>query len=153
MNYNRTTILFLEVLPMKKFKSFLVTALVCVMTCCCLLFTGCGKTGTYKFESLKYDDGDNSLTAEVGDKFEGLELKKDTFILIIEKETFILRASHAYEDDGEEYTETTVVAGTWVKGYEKEIYFIVEDDDTVVAKKDGNKITFEYEGIELTLKK
>ena len=139
---------------MKKLKSFLLVSLILAMTCCCLIFTGCVNTSTYKFDSLRYNDGDNTFTAKVGDKFEGVELKEDTFVLIIEKDTFILRASATYEDDEkEEHTKTMVFAGTCVNGYEKEIYFIVEGESTIIAKTDGNKITFEYEEIELTLKK
>ena len=135
---------------MKKLKSFLFTTLILLMTCCCFLFTGCSATGTYKFDSLKYNDGDNVFTAEVGDKFEGVELTKDTFILIIEKDTFILRAFFTYTDGD---TETKIMVGKCVKGYKKEIYFVVEDDEPLIATKNGNKISFEFEEVKFTLKK
>ena len=131
-----------------------MTALVCAMACCCFLFAGCSKTGTYHFESLKYEDGETSITVDIGDKFEGMELTKDTFVLMLNDDnSFALRTSYTVEYDGEEYTETEVVTGTWMEGYEKEIYLTAEDDDAFVAKKDGKKIIFEYDGVELTLKK
>ena len=74
MNYNRAINLFLEVLPMKKLKSLLVTALICVMVCCCFLFTGCTEKGTDKFDTLRYTDGETDITLEIGEKYLGVEL-------------------------------------------------------------------------------
>ena len=138
---------------MKKLKTFLMTALICTMACCCFLFTGCSKTVTYHFESLKYESDDTSITINIGDKFEGTELTKDTFLLLLnDNNTFVLRISYIVEYDDEEYSETEVVIGTWMKGYEKEIYLTTEDE-SFIAKKDGKKIIFEYDVGELTLKK
>ena len=153
MNYNRGINLFLEVLPMKKLKSLLVTALICVMACCCFLFTGCAEKGTYKFETLNYNDGETAITLEIGEKFLGTELTKETFVLLMREDTFILRTCTTYTEGNATYMETTVQTGTWMKGFKKEIYLVYDSGIIEIAEKKGNKIIFETDGVTLTLKK
>ena len=144
---------------MKKLKKLFLLALTCIMACCCLLFSGCSAKGIYKFSSLKYDDGETSLTINTGDKFEGIVFDEESIILEINKDnTFYLRVNCIKNADvtGEEIYFTTN-AGTWMDGYQDEIYFFSTDDEGegLIGIQKGKTITLTIptEGIELVLKK
>jgi hypothetical protein len=125
-------------------KKLLMAIVSCLCLACCALFGACGTDGTYKLQKIKYVDDDTEMTVNIGDKFEGMELKEDTYVLIVKGDKAILRQNYTYEinDETKEYTD--VYVGTWVKGYEDEIYFVSEDgEDTYIAKKDGKVVTIE----------
>ena len=125
-------------------KKFLLMMLICIGTCCCLLFSGCSAKGTYKFSELKYSQGKTEISLEVGDKYEGIELKKDFITLVLEEDgEYILRIYMEMEEDGETESTTQVYIGEWKDGIDGEVYLIFEDDEVLVLKKDGKKLTGE----------
>ena len=139
---------------MKKLKKLIISALICVMACCCFLFAGCSNSKTYQFESLKYETNNTSVTVDIGDKFEGLTITEESYVLILNDDsTFVFRSNYTIKDGDEEVTEVEVITGTWMEGYEKEIYCTTEDGDTFIATKDGKRITVDYGEITIVLKK
>ncbi len=139
---------------MKKIKKFIISALICVVACCCFLFAGCSTSKTYQFESLKYETNNTSITVNIGDKFEGMTLTEESYVLIFNDDhTFAFRSTYTIKNGDEEIVEVDVITGTWMEGYEKEIYGTSEDGDTFVAKKDGKRITLNYDEITIVLTK
>ena len=138
---------------MRKTKRFIYVAIITVFVCMCFLFSGCSAKGEYKFEKLTYEANDSSITIEVGDKFEGVELQKDSIVLVLNDDnTFVIRMHSTTEYKGETTEETEVQVGTWTEGYKKELYLTV-DDETIIFEKDGNRLIGEWDGVTVTLKK
>lgn len=139
---------------MKKFRRLFLTFFMVVLTCCVCLFSGCKTSGVYKATQIKFTEGDTTATISVGDKFEGIEFKEDTFILILDENKFSFRYCFERVEDEEKEIRKEVICGEWVEGYEDEIYFIIpEDEEGLIAKKDGNKITVEYDEYTVIFKK
>ena len=132
-------------------KKFLTLILVCLITCCCFIFAGCAPSGTYKFKCLKYEDSNNSITCNVGDKYNGVTLTKDSFILIFNDDnTGVFRTELTYENAK---TKKEVAIGEWMQGYKDEIY-LTYNNQTYTATKDGNTIIMEISnGVYVTFTK
>lgn len=144
---------------MKKFFAFI---LVCIMSCCCFLFAGCELTKTteiYKFNAIRYIDGDNTITVEVNGKFNGVEIKDDSFILILHPDnTFALRCNLEQMDSSNNVLSSfnEVAVGTWMNGYDDEIYFAAyEEEDVLIGNKvDSNSIVFNIkDGFQIRFRK
>ena len=133
-------------------KKFLLTMLLCISACCCLLFGGCSAKGTYTFKELKYSQGNTELSVRVGDKYEGIELREDFITLVLEEDgQFILRVHTEIEEDGETESNTQVTIGKWVDGIEDEIYLTIEGEEAIVLKKDGKKLAGEILAMGLSI--
>lgn len=144
---------------MKKLKTLFVALLICVTTCFSFLFTSCSGKETYKFESCLYNDYGDEFKIGIGETFQGLNYKEDTFIFILyDNNTFMLRFDHGVEDS---HDSIEIFTGTWENGYNDEIYLIPDPyqenyimEDITIAKKDGAFITIDLsEYMKLTLKK
>ena len=126
---------------MKKIKSLFLAVFMIALTCCTLLLGGCAKSTTYKLHSIKINDEKTTSTISIGDKYEGIELKEDTIILILEEDKFVLRATTIQENSKvPTKPETEISMGEWIKGYKDEIYLCNQYGYAVIAKKDGNFI-------------
>lgn len=126
---------------MKKFAISLVAILsVFVMA---LSFAACGASGKYKFESMTVGVGALSKTYEVGDEYLGTELSKDWFTLELKSDgTCSIKTN-----DSE-----SAKAGTWTEE-DGVVTFNVSGVSIGKATKDGNRITFDYGVMKITLKK
>ena len=127
---------------------------------CCLLFGGCtnsySKREIYKFKELTIEEGDTEFTFEVGEKFEGQRLTADTFILILDKETAILRVYSYEQNDNEAEEEINAYVFSWIEGINNELYFFSQDNNTIeyIAKKNGNTLTLKgFYGINILFAK
>ena len=138
-------------------KRLLLTIVSCFCLACSVLLGACSFSsvnGTYKLQKIKYTQGDTQLTVNLGDKYEGLQLKEDTFILIIESDYAIFREHSVEIYNGEMSENTYAHILRWVKGYANEMYFISEDEETFIAIKNGKEISMEIEdGITLYFSK
>ncbi len=144
---------------MKKFFAFI---LVCIMSCCCFLFAGCELTKgpeTYKFNAFRVSEGDNTITVEVNGKFNGIEIKEDTFILIMNSNsTFALCCNLSKTDADNNILESLsgIRTGTWMNGYQDAIYFTMSEETavTVGRKIDDNTIVLDInENLQIRFKK
>ena len=139
-------------------KKLLISLVCCLCLACCVLFGACsGTNGTYKLQKIKYTSKDTEMTVSLGDKFEGMELKEDTFLVIVKGNQAVLRSHSVITRENETIEDTDVFVGTWMEGYENEIYFIPngEDaDDAYIVTKNGKEITIEMDdGLTIYLKK
>lgn len=118
------------------------TLLLCVfMAACASSFTG-----TYKFYSMNMEMGGMSVNYEVGKEYMGVTISEDAFKLTInEDNTWTMETSMA----GNENT----TKGTWEEKDGKYYLTAEGEDDVIEATLDGNKISFEQEGMKITLKK
>lgn len=126
---------------MKKLAISLLSILAVAVLC--FSFAGCGANGTYKFESLTVGVGSLSKTYSVGEEYLGQELTVDWFTIKLENNG---ECSIKVNDSD------SAKAGTW-KEEDGKITFSVEGIDIGAATRDGNKITFNYGVMQITLKK
>ena len=131
-------------------------ALLASLTLClCFLCTGCTDNGTYKLVNLKYITDDTTMTCMVGDKYQGMTLQEDTFLLIVDGDDVIFR-THFIETnkDGSIDEDTDVVIGKWIDGYNDEVYFYTDAfSSPIIAKRNGETVVVSYNSIDITLKK
>lgn len=126
---------------MKKIAISIVALLSVVVMA--LAFTACGASGKYKFESVTAGIGALSKTYEVGDEYLGVELTKDWFTLELNNDGTC--SIKAFDSD-------SAKAGTWTEE-NGVITFDVQGIAIGKATKDGNRITFDYGLLKITLKK
>ena len=126
---------------MKKITLSLVTLIsVLVMA---FSFAACGAGGTYKFDSLSVGVGSLSKTYSVGEEYLGRKLEAGDYTLVLKGDnTCTIKL-------GENESEKT---GTW-KEEDGKITFDVSGVTIGKATRDGSKITFDYGGLKITLKK
>lgn len=125
---------------MKKIAITLVAILsVAVMA---LAFAGCGVSGTYKFESATI----GNKTYEVGDEMLNTKLEKDSFILVLNGDGTCSFKSGESEEE---------VKGKWEEKEDGKITFTSETVGIPFssATRDGSRLTFDLEGVKITLKK
>lgn len=125
-------------------KKFLLAILTFTLTCCSLLFVGCKKTeGTYKLSGLAYLQNGTTHKVALGEKYNGLALQEDTFILTInEDNTAIMRTRNNDETEGSVFQ--------WTKGYEDEVYlYTLEDSETCIFKKTDDGYVLDFYEIQL----
>lgn len=126
---------------MKKFAISLVALLSVVVMA--FAFTACGASGKYKFESVTVGVGPLSKTYEVGDEYLGTKLSKDWFTLELNSDgTCSIKTND----------KDSVQTGTWTEE-DGVITFDVSGLTIGKATKDGNRITFNYGVMKITLKK
>ncbi len=132
---------------MRKIKSILSVALMSVVLCFCLLFGGCSKDieGTYKFKSMKYNQGGMTLELEVGEEFMGMLTLSEDFVTLTLNDDGTAIMSMATEGiDNQE--------GSWEKGNSGEIE-LTFDGETQTCKCDGETLTIEADGAKIVLEK
>ncbi len=130
---------------MRKMKKFFVAILVGMIACACFLFTGCSSKGTYKFEKMSVSVQGISVSMAIGDEYMGEQLTEDFVTLTLDKDkTATLRISlgTGYDD---------VMIGTWSE--KKDEVYLVFEDETVIATKDGKTLTGKFDGATFTLTK
>lgn len=115
-----------------------------------VMLAGCSSSieGEYKFQEMRYELNGTTTTQRIGDKVDNVTLTEESIVLILRDDEAIVRSYAEYE--GEE--ETTVMIGTWTKGYDGEIYVSLEKE-VLIFEKDGNILKGDYKGATLTLKK
>ena len=131
------------------------------MIFCSFLFAGCGimkTTEIYKFNAIRYINDDNTITIEVNGKFNGVEIKEDNFVLILNPDkTFALRCNLDLTNHSNTVLNSfkEVAVGTWMDGYDNEIYFAVhEESDVFIGIKGTDNIVFDLgNDIQMCLKK
>ena len=126
---------------MKKFAVSLVALLSVVVMA--LAFTACGASGKYKFESMTVGVGSLSKTYTVGDEYGGKELTADWFTLELNND-----GTCSIKTNDKDSAQT----GTWTEE-DGVVTFDVSGLTIGKATKDGNKITFDYGVMKITLKK
>jgi len=136
---------------MKKLKTLFVALLICVTTCFSFLFTSCSSTETYTFESLIHIESNVVHTVNAGDTYKGIQFREDSFILIIHEDNVFTLKTVLYLEDGN--LGEGLYLGTWRKGTNNEIYLFYNYNTETVATKDGTRISFDFDSLELTLKK
>ena len=125
-------------------KKLLLAVLSCVMFFCCCLFAGCGEsTGTYKLQKIemtsKYGD---VLIYEVGENWGGLELTKESIIIILNEDgKGFIRVCDVDEDE----EDVEVDCFEWSEGYDGEIYAIVGSSVRYRAVRDGSTLKVYYD--------
>lgn len=130
---------------MKKAKRILTILCACLVLCFGMLFCGCSGKTTYKLESIRLIDETDTHSYRIGDTLKGVELTKETFILVLNNDnTGFIRVFAQDETENESFKKVATLH--WMKGYNKEIYLTEEDEgECWIAKKDGKKITIEIE--------
>lgn len=122
---------------MKKVLSLLT---VFALTVCCLFMVACSPAGTYKFESLHYEQNGVVIDVTAGEEFMGVTFTEDFMILKL-------------NDDGTGEIvfqgETTPI--TWVK--EDKVVKVTAEGEVEEFTISGNKLTVSMDGAELVLKK
>lgn len=121
---------------MKKFAVALVSVLAVITLC--LSLAGCGASGTYKFESLTV----LGTEYKVGEKYSGKELESGSYRLVLKSDGTCTFKSIDSENE---------VSGTWEEKEDGKIDF--SGIGISNATRDGNKITFDFAAIKITLKK
>ena len=148
--------IFLEGFSMKKIKSFFSFVLLSIMLCCCVLFAGCSDAGTYKLSSVRYTYYNNSITAQVGDTYQGTVLTEDMFCLVLNSDnSCALRTTVTFNGDDLYNSGIQVQTGTWTSGYESEIYLQFDNSSNlIICTKNNDTITLALSSdIVITLKK
>lgn len=139
---------------MKTLKKISLLLCMAIVTCCCFLFTGCVASGTYKFERLTYiNDKGTTVSCYVNDQYQGVRLKENSFVLLLQNDTVILRTESTAENASE--PSISVISGKVVKGINNEYYFIFSDSygSTLIANVNGSTISFDVIGVTIFLKK
>lgn len=115
-----------------------------------VMLAGCSSSieGEYKFQEMRYELNGTTTTQRIGDKVDNVTLTEESIVLILRDDEAIVRSYAEYE--GEE--ETTVMIGTWTKGYDGEIYVSLEKE-VLVFQKDGKILKGDFDGATITLKK
>ena len=130
---------------MKKIKALILSMLMVVM--CLFALVGCN-TGKYKFESMRVNTEDISMTVSVGDELPGVgELTEDFMVIELKGGNKAIVTSSL---GGEE----NVQEGTWKKGDDKGEIVITIDDEDMTFTKEGKKLIVDIEGVgKITLSK
>ncbi|MDE6274202.1 MAG: hypothetical protein K2L87_04050 [Clostridiales bacterium] len=128
---------------MKKLTVWLSTLVVAIIGILCLVACGGDPVGTYKFDSMSGKMEGVSIDVKVGDKLMGMiELTEDYMVIEIKEDnTYTMKM--AGQNAG---------SGTWEQSGSKIILKATGDAD-VEATLSGSELTFENEGLQVTLKK
>ena len=128
-------------------KRILSRVFIGVFMCLCLLFTACGKVeGTYKFKKLSYVESGVTVELVAGEKFMGAMTLTEDFMVITLEESGVVTMISSTESG-------TVATGTWMKMEEKDKISITIEGDSIICICDGKTLTFELEGVKMTLEK
>ena len=132
-------------------KRFLSVIFISVFMCLCFLFTACSSnpSGVYMLEKMQVEDGNNSITINVGDTYDGVKLMEDAFTLKIEKDGTVILRERSYEEwQGEiELDEEYIRVGKWYEGIDKDYYAVFNidgEEEVFVIKKNGKKLIFDF---------
>ncbi len=119
----------------------ILAALATVILCVCLTACSTNIVGTYKFYSMKGDDGGVKIDLKVGDSYMGMfELTEDFMVLTVNEDNTLTLS-----------TMGTTVKGSWTEESGK-YYFTIEGEKQEI-KVSGSKLTMKEDGSELVLKK
>lgn len=122
-------------------RKLLIATLTLILVACCSVLTACSLVeGTYKFESLSFEEGGVSINVEAGEEFLGETISEDFMVIEIGKD-----GKCTVTMDGDS------IEATWEK--DGDVIKITIDGDTAEFKIDGNKLIFEMSGVKYTLKK
>lgn len=136
----------------KKATRFLsATVLAMFLLSFCFLFAGCSAKieGTYKFSSMHYSEGGMDLDIKVGEQFMGaITLNEDFCVMTLNEDGSVVATISAFSMGDESETQV----GTWVKGADKTVV-ITFDGESQTCECDGKTLSFEEDGMKMTLKK
>lgn len=119
----------------------ILAALATVILCVCLTACSTNIVGTYKFYSMKGEDGGVKIDLKVGDSYMGMfELTEDFMVLTVNEDNTLTLS-----------TMGTTVKGNWTEESGK-YYFTIEGEKQEI-KVSGSKLTMKEDGSELVLKK
>ncbi len=119
----------------------ILAALATVILCVCLTACSTNIAGTYKFYSMKGEDGRVKIDLKVGDSYMGMfELTEDFMVLTVNEDNTLTLS-----------TMGTTVKGSWTEESGK-YYFTIEGEKQEI-KVSGSKLTMKEDGSELVLKK
>ncbi len=119
----------------------ILAALATVILCVCLTACSTNIVGTYKFYSMKGEDGRVKIDLKVGDSYMGMfELTEDFMVLTVNEDNTLTLS-----------TMGTTVKGSWTEESGK-YYFTIEGEKQEI-KVSGSKLTMKEDGSELVLKK
>ena len=130
---------------MKRTKLFLSAILAGVLSCFCLLFSGCFLLpaptihGTYKFQSMSYKQNGVEINIKVGEEFMGMMTLSEDFMVITLNEdgTAILTTAEMDVRESEE--------GTWKETGEENKIEITFENDPQICECDGKTLTIKDE--------
>ncbi len=131
---------------MKKFIEAVVSALAALALCICLAACSSGVAGTYKFSSMKVENGSTTVEIKVGEKYMG--------VIVLDEDSFVLTMN----DDNTWEMKTTVgmnatQTGTWEEKEGKYYLSAKDETDVLEATLDGKTITLSMDGTTVILKK
>ena len=131
---------------MKRTRSVFGAIIASICLCFCFLFSGCGSKieGTYKFQSMTYQEGGVSVELKVGEEFMGMMTLSEDFMVVTLSEDGVATA----ELSAGESTST----GTWEKTENGKLEITFEGD-AQICECDGKTLTINIEGSQVVLAK
>lgn len=126
---------------MKRVKKLAVLFLT-LLFCCCAFLTGCGNKelevgDVFKFQSLTYTSYGTDNTVSVGQKYNGVELTEESFVVfIVDEDRAVLRVQEDEEDFSADLYSYTL-------GYNENEYYIWSGFSELVgvATYDGDSLS------------
>ena len=128
---------------MKKWKNFLLSTFIAVLSFCMLLLTACGGVeGTYKLKSVEYE----GKVYELGETLMDATVAEDILVIkLYEDGTGEMRMKMGNEFEDEDFH--------WEEADGKLTFYDDLDDPVVVAERDGDTLTLKMGGITYNLEK
>ena len=128
---------------MKKVLTVIISAIAAFVLCVCVVACSGGVEGTYKFSKMSVITGGVNVDISVGEKFMGVSLTEDAFVLTVNDDnTFELVINMG---------ETNGVSGTWELKDGK--YYLLAEGNSIEVVFQGNTAVFDMEGTKLELRK
>ena len=134
---------------MKKVISAIVTAFTVLTMCICLAACAKSVEGTYKFSSMSMQNGSVSVEIKAGESYMGITVDSDAYVLTMKNDnTWTMEVKL-----GSSMTQS----GTWEEKDGKYLLSVTSEgaaeSDVIEATLSGSTLTFEQDGMKLTLKK
>lgn len=144
---------------MKRTKFLIQSIFLIVLTCLTFLFSSCTEKieGTYKFDSMTYNESGVSIEIKAGEKFlNTLTITEDFSILTLREDgqiLFSISSINSTNISSFNIYPPDIYNGTWSKIENRKIALNIKGFLKQECECNGKTLKMEYDGMELILKK